>query len=118
MRNLKYKGYCVVEVTDDLKQLPYEPCFLYKTKKEAIEQTRSYYGHPCDDPRRRGKVCEVEVTVKVPSMKATPELVDYIQRFRGRPAVLVVGDERWNNHARELAMTEKRRALKIAKRSQ
>lgn len=113
MKTLKYKGYCVVEITDDMKDLPFSGCFLHKTKKEAIESNMSYYGHPCDDPRKRGAVCEVEVTVKVPDMpKASDDLREYVEAFGASPVLIEVGNERWNNHAVKSAKADQRRKLK------
>jgi len=108
MRIIKYKAYCVVELTDDLSKLP----DIQETRNKAIEWNTSRYGHPCDDPRKRGAVCEVEIAVKVPTMPpVTDDLRDYIQRIRGVPALVVIGDENWNRKELRRSKTEQRRAL-------
>ena len=109
MKTLKYKAYCVIEITDDLKKIP----TLHKSKVEAIRDSTSYHGHPCDDPRRRGVVAECEVIVNMPEMPtATAELREYVEMFCGSPGLLEVGNERWNNYARKSAKAEQRKNLK------
>lgn len=109
MKTLKYKAYCVIEITDDTKQIP----TLHKSKAEAIRYSTSYHGHPCDDPEKRGVVAECEVIVKLPAMPAvTTELREYVEMFCGRPGLIQIGNERWNNHARKLAKAEQRRKLR------
>lgn len=113
MRTLKYRGYCLVELTADLKELPFCACFLHKTKREAIKDNTSYHGHPCDDPRKRGAVCLVRVTVEVPAMpKPSPELRDYVARFNGTPGLLDLVNEDYNRRAQRRANAELRRQLK------
>lgn len=109
MKTLKYKAWCALEYTDDLKELP----SLYQSKKDCIECNTSYMGHPCDDPRRRGVIAECEVVVKIKGdLKATKELREYYELRGVSPALLVVGDEDWNKKAFASAIKEKRAKLK------
>jgi len=109
MKTLKYKAYCVIEITDDLRKIP----SLHKSRSEAIHDSTSYFGHTCDDPRKRGVVAECEVVVKVPDMpQVTAELREYMQEFHGIPALTEVGNAQWNKHARKLAKDAQRKELK------
>lgn len=110
MEILTYKAFCLLELTDDPEKFPE---FLYESRRKALEAHRSYHGHPCDDPLKRGALCEVELKVKVGKMpKVTDDLIEYVEAFRGKPALLEIGNERWNRHARESAKARQRQELK------
>jgi hypothetical protein len=103
----------MVEIADDIENLPFSGLFLHKTKTEAIKSHTSYYGHPCDDPRKRGAVCEVSVTIKIPAMpQLSKELLEYIAQFEGSPVMRVIGNAQWNASAERSAKVEQRRKLK------
>lgn len=117
MKTLTYKAYTIVEHTSDLKNLPFGSCFLGKTKKKSIDDRRSYFGHPCDNPLKRGVICEVEVTVRVPEMPpVTEDLIDYVKTYLGRPCFLVEGDTKWNSsHIADKKATQARDLKKLNK---
>jgi hypothetical protein len=112
MRTLKYKAFCLIELTDNLSELPN----IHKTAKEAVRSSRSYHGHPCDDPRKRGAICEVEIRVKVGTMPpVTDDLRDYVTTCEGSPALLVIGDDKWNKaQSRAARLNQRRMIAKLA----
>lgn len=113
----KIKAYVFLGITDDLKKAPFETFFLCKSKREALRLNRSYHGHSCDNPKKRGVLCEATVTIRIPEMPPiTPELVEYVQTFEGSPALLEFGNDDWNRKAFRNAKSEQARKLKILKR--
>lgn len=114
MKTIKYKAWCIIEITDDLKGLP----FLSRTKREALWGGRSHFGHPCDDPQKRGVLAQCELTLKVPPMPpVTDELMEYVRAFKGKPALFVLGDRRGNKRAFRNAKVQQQAILKKLRRA-
>lgn len=96
-KTIKYKAWCLIEAARNPKKIP----SLYKTRSECLKDNTSYYGHECDDPERRGLVCECEVVVKINgSFTPNKMLREYYAITGNRPPLLVVGDNAWNKTAK------------------
>ena len=95
-KTLKYKAWCLIEAASSQKEIP----TLYKTRNQCLKDNTSYYGHECDNPERRGLVCECEIVVKVKgAFSPNKQLREYYAITGERPALLVVGDDAWNKKA-------------------
>lgn len=100
IKTIKYKCWTALQWVDDLKELP----TIHDSKQECIYDNTSHYGHPLDDPRKRGIIAECELIVKIKyPLKLTRENVEELDEYEnmngGSPALLVVGDEIWNKKA-------------------
>lgn len=110
----KVTGYAFFKLVDDKPdKLPK----VYKTKKECVADNRSYFGHPCDDPEKRGVIAKVEMIFHVPKqIEMSQDLLDYIHGSSGRPAIQIVGDDVRNAQLLSAAVARGRRLEQKARK--
>lgn len=92
-RKTKFKAFCFIESFKPVEDAVFD---LYRTKRDALQAHRSYFGHHCDDPLKRGVICECEIRIRVPkrvprARASKKELIDYVRKFMGMPVLIVDG---------------------------
>lgn len=113
MKIKKMTGYAFFELIEDR---PSDMPTVYKTEKDCIDSNRSYFGMPCDDPRKRGVIAKVDLTFRIPEqVKMNQDIWEYVH-CNGGPALLVAGDREWNAHIFKEAAERKRRTIRKAKK--
>lgn len=108
-----YHGWTLITSYDDPNELP----SIEKTRAECIRSQRSGHGHPCDDPRKRGVVCKVTITVEIPyPPPANFAIFDYVRRYEGHAGLYVFGYDRFNRqHAAEIKREQSEKLKRLRK---